>query len=393
MAGACIAATADMKVVEALSTSVNCTVVDLMQAGQSALMGQNSQLATGITALLTLYIAVIGLRLLLGLGTLRVSELTMAAVKIGLVLAFTTSWPLYHQLVFDTLFTGPEQLAVQVLGGSGESTRSLLPRLQLTYDELKAAAEYYAGHSPGMASPFVAAAPMAAASLNAAAVLMLASTLGVLLGAKILLAVVLLIGPLFIGLILFGVTQGLFLGWLRAAVALSLAPVMALLALVVQLALLQPQIVRLAEIRAGAVPQYGPETTVLVMVLMVGVLTLAGLCAAALIGASLQLPGLRRTSRSESAGAPAVVNDRVQVLETSRGAAEPPARVASIAAAASAMDRRDVRIFAEVATQGASASSPGAAAGSTYAPTTPLGRSHRTSARPSGAASSQRRDR
>lgn len=392
MASACLAATAEMQVVEALSTSVNCTVSDLIQAGQGALTGQNSQLATGITALLTIYIAVIGLRLLLGLGSLKVSELTMAAVKIGVLLAFTTSWPLYHQLVFDTLFSGPEQLAMQVLGGSGESARSLLPRLQLTYDELKAAAEYYAGHSPGMASPFVAAAPMAAASLNAAAVLMLASTLGVLLGAKILLAVVLLVGPLFIGLILFGVTQGLFLGWLRAAVALSLAPVTALLALVVQLALLQPQIVRLAEIRAAAVPQYGPETTILVMVAMVCGLTVLGLVAAAMIGASLQLP-VHRRSRPEPAGAPTTISERLQVLDTSRGAAEPQARVAAIAAAASAMDRRDVRIFAEVAARGASASSPAATTGPQNLPTTPLGRSHRTSARPSGAASSQRRDR
>lgn len=389
MAGACLSATADMRVVEALAVSANCTVADLIQVGQSALLGPNSQLATGVTALLTLYIAVIGLRLLLGLGTLRVSELTLAAVKIGVVLAFTTSWPLYHQLVFDTLFSGPEHFANQMLGGTGQS---LLPRLQLTYDELKAAAEYYAGHSPGMASPFVASAPMAAASLNAASVLMLVSTLGVLLGAKILLAVVLLIGPLFIGMILFGVTQGLFLGWLRAAIALSLAPVMALLALVVQIALLQPQIARLAEIRAATVPQYGPDTTVLVIVLMVAMLTLAGLFASAMIGASLQPPGIRRASKADAAPPPNVIQDRVQVLETRTGAADPPPRVAAIAAAASAMDRRDVRLFAETAVR-AEAPAASATLGAAYTPATPLGRSHRTSARPSGAASSQRRDR
>ena len=51
---------------------------------------------------------------MLGLGALRVGDLTLSVLKLGVVLALATNWPTYQQLVFDTLFRGPAQISTAI---------------------------------------------------------------------------------------------------------------------------------------------------------------------------------------------------------------------------------------------------------------------------------------
>jgi type IV secretion system protein VirB6 len=64
---------------------------------------------------------------------------------------------------------------------------------------------------------------------------MLLSTLGVVLASKVVLAVLLALAPLIAGLMLFEATQGVVEGWIKAMVALAVAPMVATLALSLEL--------------------------------------------------------------------------------------------------------------------------------------------------------------
>src|SRR4051812_29870531 len=108
--------------VQNLLQGVDCNMRLVSELGYQALAAPGSQIATALTIALTLYVAVIGLKLMLGMAPLRIGELTVTALKIGVVLALATDWPAYQQLVFDSLFHGPEQLAgslMQSVPGAG----------------------------------------------------------------------------------------------------------------------------------------------------------------------------------------------------------------------------------------------------------------------------------
>ena len=393
MVGAC-AAVADSGLVDGLLSSVDCHVGELVQTGYGALAGPDSFLLPALTAVLTIYVAALGLRLMLGLGALRVGDLTLAAVKIGLVLALASNWPLYHRLVFETLFHGPEQLAGELLMGSATAKpiEAVRGALQLAFDEMQAAAAFYAQKTPGGASPWLGGAGFSAAALNLSSVLMLVSTLGVLLGVRIVLAALLTAGPVFLGFLLFPTTRGVFTGWLRAAIGLSLAPLFALLALVLQLQMIQPQLAALATLRAQNGEDGGPAVAVLVITLTTALVTLAGVVACGLVGFSLRLPFGRAAAPPQASGpAPAPLAPAAPAAQALLAAAAPPPRVAAVAAAAAAIKRRESRMLLEVSARGvAGAPSPATTAASVGAPAPGL--AQRRPAQPLAAASSQRRD-
>src|ERR1051326_3307446 len=153
--------------VEQLLGNVDCKVGQLSQAGYQLLAG-DGQLAFALTALLTIYVAILGLRLMLGFGALRVGELTLAALKIGLVLALATSWPVYQQTIFNGLFHGPEEIAAILLqaGGGGHVAAGPFAALQAAFDELQASAAFFSRAGAFGASSLVGGVPFAAMALN-----------------------------------------------------------------------------------------------------------------------------------------------------------------------------------------------------------------------------------
>lgn len=397
MANACAAVTAEMQLVEGLLTSVDCNVSAIVTSGYGAMMGPGSQMLIGLTALLTIYVAVLGLRLMLGFGSLRVGDLTITLVKIGAVLALATNWPLYQQLVFNTFFHGPEQIAGQLLGApdSGRAIQTLRGALQLSFDELQASASFFANRSPGGVSPWIGGAGFGAASLNLSSVLMLVSTLGQMLAIRVVLAALLMAGPAFIGMFLFEATRGVFIGWLRAVIGLAIAPMFAMLALVLQLSLLEPHLADLTALRASGELNLNPAPAiaVLVVTLTTGLVALAGLFAAVTIGLGLRLPFGRKAATAGAATTSAQAGRDAAPLTPGRVALETSPRLASVAAAASAMERRDSRWLVERSVEGPGRTAAGAGASQIVrdAPVAP-GSHHRRSANPSATASSLRRD-
>jgi len=89
--------------------------------------------------------------------------------------------------------------------------------------------------------------------LWAASLLLLLGTVGVLIVARIALAAVMALGPVFIVLALFRGTRGLFEGWLKAAVMLAITPLFCVLLGGGALVMIAPMI-RTLEMTGGAIP-------------------------------------------------------------------------------------------------------------------------------------------
>ena len=355
MAGACAAIGGEAGLIQGLLGSVDCNVQALSSAAYAAVSGPDSQVGLILTALLTIYVAVLGLRLLLGYAPLRIGEITVTALKLGVVLALATSWPTYQSLVFDSLFKGPEQLGANIIAAIQPSDSLLggnpFDGLQVVYDQLQVAAAFFARSAGPGVSPLTGGAPFAAFSLNAASNLMLLSTVGVVLAAKVVLALLLALGPLFVALLLFDSTRGVFEGWLRASLAFAFAPLFATLALVVQLVLVEPHLVALAQMIATGKQDFTAATAVFLLSLIGAGVSLGGLIGAGVIAFGFKLPA-RAGTRPE-----ALVVDRA--TSPSIAPAAPP-RAAAVAAAALAMERRDLRVVESASARRREAAAAGA---------------------------------
>ncbi len=394
MAGFCATPSADIGLVQGLLFSVDCNVQTMAEVGYRAVSGPNSQVATALTALLTIYVAILGLRLLMGLAPLRIGDITLTVLKLAVVLALATNWPTYQSVVFNTLFNGPEEIAASIMGAiqPDGSSRGASPfvGLQIAYDQLQLSAAYFARSASAIASPLTGGAPFAAFSLTIASYLMMLTTLGIVLAAKIVLALLLALGPVFVALLLFDSTRGVFEGWLRAALAFAFMPLFATLSLVVQLVLIEPHLVALAEMRATSVSNLPAATALFLLSLICAGVSAAGVIGVVIIALGFKLPWrtAAETARSPALGGaaaqPAYATPQLPASQITQP------RVASIAAAVASMERRDQRILEGAAPRRLSV---GLTDGpSDTARTTPLGQTHRRNAQPRHAASSARRD-
>jgi type IV secretion system protein VirB6 len=115
MSGFCPSIGPDTPLVRGLLGSVDCNVQGLVQAGYAALLQGPTGFAEILTALMTIYVAVIGYRLMLGRAGLSPSQFALTAVKLGVVLTLATQWSAYQTLVYRFLFDGPQQLADGIL--------------------------------------------------------------------------------------------------------------------------------------------------------------------------------------------------------------------------------------------------------------------------------------
>jgi type IV secretion system protein VirB6 len=340
MAGTCPVSGPDDPLVRSLLGTVDCNVQSLVRGGYGALFQPQSAFATVLTSLLTFYVALIGYRLLLGRGQLRITDLALTAVKLGAVLALATQWGTYQAVVYDLLFQGPEDLAnamlVAVQPDGSVFKGDVFDGLQKAFDALTVFSASYAQHAPPQASPLMGGAAFGAFALTIAASTLLLCSLGVLLAAKIVLGLLLAVGPLFIALMLFDSTRGLFQGWMRASLAFAFVPLATILLLGVMLTMLEPSLLQLEGLREQNVATLAPVYSVLILVLVFVAVSAGGVVAGAMIAGGLTVTGER-----ESEPLP---EGRNTVERTSQTVAVQP-RAARIAAAVTALERRDNAVF------------------------------------------------
>ena len=229
-----IAAQAGSGVAAALR-AVDCTAGQVTSEAFGRLFAPGGSMATVLTILLTLYIAIFGLQLLTGRSSLGVRALTPRMITIGLVLTFATSWVAYQSVVWNLVVGGPNQLAGILTGVDGSATDVFAQKIDVVFLAIQEASQgqddISAFSPPGM--------------MWMGAMLFMLGTLGLLVTAKIALAILLALGPVFVVMALFNGTRGLFAGWLKGVVMLALAPLFAVLGGTIMLELAVPILSRL----------------------------------------------------------------------------------------------------------------------------------------------------
>lgn len=215
--------------------AVDCMSAEATSSAFTRLFGTHGVLLPALTLLLTLYVGAFAVLLLTGRARLSIGALTPRMVTLGLVLTFTTSSVAYQGVVWNLAAGAPDQIAGVLLGAPGSATQLFADRIDILFNALAetAASTTQTGTphtSPGSFTP--------ANLMWLSALLLMLGTVGVLVTARIALAVLLGLGPVFITMVLFSGTRGLFAGWLRAVLLTAFTPLFAVLggALMVELA-------------------------------------------------------------------------------------------------------------------------------------------------------------
>lgn len=217
-----LAANASLGVAPALR-AVDCLASETTAAAFGRLFGADGALMPALTILLTLYIAFFGFSLLTGRSTLGISALTPRMMTLGLVLTFATSWIAYQSVVWNLAIGAPDQIASVVMGTPGSATQIFADRIDIIFSAIAEIAQ--PGGGAEGAAPQGGQGSFTPSNLMwLGALLLLLGTVGVLVTARIALAVLLALGPVFLVFALFSGTRGLTAGWLRGVVLTAITP-------------------------------------------------------------------------------------------------------------------------------------------------------------------------
>ncbi|HEX6409662.1 MAG TPA: type IV secretion system protein [Sphingomicrobium sp.] len=230
---------------------VDCMSGEAASFAFSRMFGSDALLGQALTLALTLYIAFYAIGLLTGRTSLTVSSLTPRMMTLGIALTFATSWVAYQSVIWNLLVGAPDQIASLLIGSQGSATSLFADRLDMIFGVVAQAAALTEANTAALPqSTSLASGPDL---LWLSALLLLLGTVGVLLVARIALAAMLALGPIFIICGLFEGSRGLFEGWLKAAVLFALTPLLAVLIGGATIAMLSPMLDSLAA-AGGQVP-------------------------------------------------------------------------------------------------------------------------------------------
>ena len=354
---------------------VDCMSGEAASFAFSRLFGSDALLGQALTLALTLYIAFYAVGLLTGRTSLSVSSLTPRMMTLGIALTFATSWVAYQSVIWNLLVGAPDQIASLLIGSQGSATSLFADRLDTIFAVVAQAAALTEANASGLQqSTSLASGPDL---LWLSALLLLLGTVGVLLVARIALAAMLALGPIFIICGLFEGSRGLFEGWIKAAVLFALTPLLAVLIGGATIAMLSPMLDSLAA-AGGQVPLRLTTTLFLAAAVYCALMALCLKIAGTMV-AGWRLPFSSGRDRKDGAAAAAAAQNGPQTLPavvepaSATGVGSDP-RMRSIISAASAgaspaFDR------APAATHPLYAPATQAAEGSTASAATPFPRS------------------
>jgi type IV secretion system protein VirB6 len=312
---ACSAILTGSRFLSSTLTHLDCQGQAIGAYGYGALADPTSSVVLALTGLLTFFMALFGIRLLLG-GTVGVRDVVGEVIRIGIVLTLATSWPAWRTIGYDLVTRGPDEIVSSIGNASGLPTNAtLVARLQNLDDGLIAMTTFGTGRLTGdvtggsdRGDSFHGVAIGDEAGFGWGRVFFLVGTIGpfaiVRLGAGILLA----LAPLMAGLMLFGQTLGLFMGWLRGLAFVFFASVTISLIEGVELAVLAPWINDVLAHREAKLFTPSAPTELLVLALAFAMVSMGALTLAARVvfmphGGWMGLVSRGKTSFAGSDGA------------------------------------------------------------------------------------------
>lgn len=276
--GACPALSSGDAFLSTLLRHIDCQGQTIGAAGYQVLADPGSPLALVLTALLTIFVALFGLRMMLG-ETPTLLDGVMAVAKVGVVLVIATSWPAYRTVVYDVIVHGPAQLSAAIGGSVGlpGAEGDLIGRLQATDVTLNRLIDLGTGrHDVTALTPPDRNAPgdppqrtpiADDPAFGAARVVFLSSTVAAFAVVRLTAGILLALAPLFAGLLLFGVTRGIVVGWARALVFAMVASIAVTVLLGVELALLEPWLAQVLSLRQANVVTAAAPVELLILCL------------------------------------------------------------------------------------------------------------------------------
>lgn len=354
---ACPAFNASGPYVSGMTAFVDCQARSLGEDGYAAL-GAGSSLGAALVGAITIYVAIIGYRIMLG-DTPGVRHWIGSAVKIGFVLALATQWSAFRVVVYDVAIAGPGEIVGQLLApqqlGTGDTAdvASRVERLMQTLSIVPNASTAPAFNpnpsSTTTGSGDVTSQEQPSTIVNQttrnAALIVLVTAIGGLMSVRLVAGLLLALAPIFIACALFKATRGLFEGWVRALIGAVLGAVAVGIILPIELTILESQAAALAlSLDLSSVLQ-SRSIEMLATAILFAIMLIGSLIALARVAIGFRLPD-DRTFRNPQPAADTTTRDRVGSSADGANAAsiEERSRAQSVAAAALAQARRDQRI-------------------------------------------------
>ena len=384
-----------------LASYLDCQSRALGENGFQALASNPSTTAL-LSALVTIFVALIGYRLILG-NFPGIGDAIGWAVRLGLVLALVTSWPAFQTLIFRVVTDAPVEVADIVLPAAGLPFDDLDERIQSTYDRLRLGSSGY-----GAEANTGAGAPSAPTSDNDRAAartqgrivigmpplpriasLFVASTSGLTAALRLAVGFLVALGPLASLGLLFEGTTGLFEGWLRTLIGAATGVLASLVAAAAQLVMIESELARADTLQFGGdASAFDPQGIVTVIMIFIPV-SVAVVFAGSRAAGAIRLPratGARSASRDRSLTwktppGSIAVRSNPSVVSSASSSRPPRARSAAMAEALTRTAYRDQNRSAGPPVEGTllAATAPPGHSASAVQPYTPLGAAGRRS--------------
>ncbi|MEP5937333.1 MAG: type IV secretion system protein [Erythrobacter sp.] len=224
--------------------AIDCQAQLIGSYGWQALGEPGSLASTAMTGSLTIFVAIWGIRLILGRMPTS-GDIVGDVIKIGIVLTLAFSWPAFRTVIYNVVLQGPAEIAAAMTAPIlSETGAGFAQRLQDLDAAIVRLTELGSGRNTGQfvegSQSFQGTALADETALGLARVAFLSGVIGTLALLRIAAGLLLAIAPLAAGLLLFEHTRGLFAGWLRGLVLALLGAIGVTLVLASQLAIVGP---------------------------------------------------------------------------------------------------------------------------------------------------------
>lgn len=282
--------------ISSLTSHIDCQVHSLGFGAWDALAAPGSTLSLVLSGFLTIFVALLGYKLMLG-DQLTVRSGTIACVKIGAILALATSWPAYRTLVYDVVTVGPSQLVGEI-GPSAAlpgSDGTLPQRLDIADDELARLAILGAGGSPSDSESQIAPPPFGGFepfAFGGSRILFELTAVASLSIVRVITGLMVGLGPFFIAFLMFDSTRGLFEGWIRVLAGTALATIGVSVALGMELALIEPWLADVLSRRLSGEAMPSVPSELLVIVCLFSIMVAAAINGSARVARAFKLAPL-----------------------------------------------------------------------------------------------------
>lgn len=324
---------------------LDCQARALGENGFQALVG--GPLVAGlVSALVTVFVALIGFRLIVGAKP-KAGDLLGWSIRLGFVLAMVTAWPAFQTLAYNVSVRGPAELAATLLPSANLPSTNLAERVQRVYNGMRTGAVQLSEQETDRTGELANTAVFAPQNaLPRTALVYVVSTVGLLVALKLAVGFLLAVAPLPILALLFDATFGLFAGWVRALAGAAFAVLAATIVTALSLVLAEGELVNI--VRAGGVARVAdPQALSAIVVVFAFVGPILAIFAARVTSAF----GLQVAIRLEERIAPTNLTQSLRLgssevtastaLVSQHSVTSPPPRVLAVTGALRAQTRHE----------------------------------------------------